>query len=55
MEKEERQEGMSHGVAAYNEAIGSPLGGQPYCAHCLKDHGNGHHCCDCYTNDEGEE
>ena len=39
--------GMAGGCAAYNEAIGSPLGKQGYCTGCLKDYGSGHHCCDC--------
>ena len=39
--------GMAGGCAAYNDAMGSPLGGQSYCSHCLKDFGSGHHCCDC--------
>tara|TARA_Y100000593_G_scaffold66823_1_gene122895 strand:- start:81 stop:470 length:390 start_codon:yes stop_codon:yes gene_type:complete len=41
------QAGMAGGCAAYNDAMGSPLGGQTYCSHCLKDFGSGHHCCDC--------
>jgi len=45
--EEARLAGMAGGCAAYNEAIGSPLGKQGYCTGCLKDYGSGHHCCDC--------
>ena len=50
--EEATQEGMAHGIEAYNEAIGSPLGGQTYCPHCLKDYGSGHHSCDCDTDED---
>ncbi len=50
--EEAMQEGMAHGIEAYNEAIGSPLGGQTYCPHCLKDYGSGHHSCDCDTDED---
>ena len=46
--EEAQQAGMVGGCSAYNAAIGSPLGRQTYCPHCLKDYGSGHHACDCY-------
>ena len=47
-ESEAMMEGMAHGVEAYNEAIGSPLGFVAgYCDECGLERGAGHHCCRC--------
>lgn len=52
---EAMMEGMAHGIDAYNEAIGSPLGGGAYCDDCGLERGAGHHCCRCEDGVDDED